>query len=420
MANPQAPSRVTLHYWVMPNAGFSTRAILQREIQEFQKLHEHIEIALTIIPWAYAWDRLMAAVKQRQPEEAPDVIQIGSTWTRTLAYLGALQDLRQLVGLPPADDAIIQAWNHRLPDGQEPIYSVPWFMDVRVLYYRRDLLEAIGGTLEDLEQWEGLSHLCHWMTRHPIKGRQFYALGPSSRKEWILMHDLAPWVWGAGGEFVDATTSKAVFHQEPAVQGLRFYFNMIRSGMIPVIGREALVADHFFTGQFAFQISGMWPSETTFDPQHPEYCEEVARHYGVTLVPAGPSGRATFLGSSHLAMTSFSQHPEEAATWVRFLTDATPQLRHARAIGMLPPRYSAFDHLFRSADQAVGAVFRRSLDYARTFPPLLTLGTIERILCEHADFLIQEIVHRRYSDELLRQAMAKAADEANHVLALYG
>ncbi|MBI3292934.1 MAG: extracellular solute-binding protein [Elusimicrobia bacterium] len=420
IARGSGASPITLNVWFMPNAGFQTRSVLDREINEFRQLHEHVNIVLTIIPWAYAWDRLMAVVKQRQRDALPDVIQIGSTWSRTLAYLGALLDLRRSVVLPPTDDAITLAWNHRVPTGEEPIYSVPWFMDVRVLYYRKDVLEAIRGTLQDLESWEGMSHLCHWITRHPIQGKPFYALGPSVRKEWVLMHDLAPWVWGAGGQFLDATSSKAVFHEEPALQGIRSFFNMIRQGIIPLVGQEGLTYENFFTGQFAFQISGTWPIERALNLQHPEYCAEVAEHYGVTLLPAGSAGRATFLGGSHLAVTSFSQHPEEAAAWVRFLTDPTSQLRHARAIGMLPPRYSAFDQLFPAPYQEIGGVFRRSLDYAKTFQPILTLGTVERILCEQVDLLIQELINHRYTDELLRQTMTRAAEETNHVLTLYG
>lgn len=416
-----AAEPITLHCWVMPNAGFQTRAILEREIHEFRALYPHVNVAVTILPWAYAWDRLMQVVKQRQQDALPDVIQIGSTWSRTLAYLGALLDLRPTVKLPPADDAIVAAWNARLPLEHEPIYAIPWFMDVRVLYYRKDVLAAIGGTLQDLESWEGLSHLCHWVTRHTIHGKQLYAFGPAARKEWILMHDLAPWVWGAGGQFLDPSSSKAAFHEEPAFQGMRFYFNMIRQGVIPLIGRESLLYENFFTGQFAFQISGTWPIESAFHPQHPEYCEEAAEHYGVVVLPAGPAGRATFLGGSHLAVTSVSPHPEEAAAWIRFLTEPASQLRHARAIGALPPRYSALEQLFQAPSQEVGAVFRRSLDYARTFHSVsLMLGTMERILCEHIDTLVQELLNHRYTDELLRETLAKAADETNHVLALYG
>src|SRR5438045_3377101 len=87
------PEPIKLNLWVMPNAGFDTQRIMQRELAEFHKANPEFDVRLTVIPWFFAWDRLIDVAKKRKVTEAPDVFQIGGTWTTTLAALGALSEV---------------------------------------------------------------------------------------------------------------------------------------------------------------------------------------------------------------------------------------------------------------------------------------------------------------------------------------
>src|SRR4051812_26803317 len=86
-------SSTKLNLWVMPNAGFDTDRVMQRELTQFHKENPAFDVELTIIPWFFAWDRLVDMAKRRNPLQAPDVVQIGGTWNTTLAALGAISDL---------------------------------------------------------------------------------------------------------------------------------------------------------------------------------------------------------------------------------------------------------------------------------------------------------------------------------------
>lgn len=403
----------------MPNAGFETRRILQRELAPFHKQNPDIEVHLTIIPWFFAWDRLMAVAKKRETRDPPDVIQIGSTWNATLAALGALLDLTDLLGGVDRSDIVRPAWNYCYDPSRARVHSLPWFLDARVLYYRRDILEKLGIPPAELGTWKGFRQACERLRDHPRLGKRYFALVLAGQKEGILIHDLAPWVWGSGGNFLNVTRQFAQFHEGPALRGIDFYCQMMSDRLIPLAGRDRLSTGNFFSGQFAFQFSGAWPIRTLFNSRHPDYQPEVARNYGIAVCPAGPAGQVTYLGGSHLAIASLSPHPEAAWKLIRYLTDGPSQARHSRDIGMLPSLYSALEQFLAEAPSQVAEVFRHSLRIARTLPSVVTLGTVERILGRVSQRLMDAVRDNRYSSKLLAEEMSRSADEADYILSLY-
>jgi multiple sugar transport system substrate-binding protein len=82
-----------INFWVMPNAGFSTRPILAEAIEEFEQLNPDVKIRLTVHPWSLSWARSMDVIKGRFEGPRPDVLQVGTTWVPTLVYLGALDEV---------------------------------------------------------------------------------------------------------------------------------------------------------------------------------------------------------------------------------------------------------------------------------------------------------------------------------------
>jgi multiple sugar transport system substrate-binding protein len=410
---------IKLNLWVMPNAGFDTQRILQRELADFQKMNPDYAVRLTVIPWFFAWDRLTAVAKKRLPQEPPDVIQIGGTWTTTLAALGAVCDVTDYLDDIERNDIIRPLWNYSYEPSRTKAYSLPWFTDTRVLYYRRDLLNQLGLKPEDVGTWSGLREACERLRDHPKLGKNYFGLALPGQREGILIHDLAPWVWGAGGTFLSADRQNPQFNKPAALQGIHFFYQMMVDHLVPLLGRDRLVTGNFFSGQAAFQVSGVWPVNSTFNPRHPAYQPDVAKNYGISLFPSGPAGQVTYLGGSNLAITSISQHPEGAWKLIKFLIDPASQVRHSRQIGMLPSRYSALEKLLTGAPAHITDVFRQSLRVARTLPCAATLGTIERILGNVSQRLITAVCENRYSERLLGEEMAQASKEADYILSLY-
>lgn len=410
---------IPLNFWVMPNAGFATRRILETEIMHFRKVHPEYRVNIVIHPWSKSWDALMGFVKRKQLSPAPDIIQIGSTWSGTLAYLGILRNITDSFTVHSQKMFIRHALESGYYPGTEQIYSIPWMVDVRVLYYRTDLLAKIKKEPSAFETWEGFLDVCRAFKRLFKDNRHLHPLRLSGQKAGVLMHDIAPWVWGAGGDFLSEDRAKTRFTDKDPLFGIKWYFDLISSGIIPVTSEEGIMPPgSFFSGEYGMQFTGIWPLPILTDPRNPDYRPEVANNYAVALMPKGRAGRWTFFGGSNLAVTSFSRYPAEAIELVHFLTSPASQERHSRAIGMFPGTKQAFDSM-ASLNPAVGGIFRESLKCARLLPQVLTLGTIEQIWGDTTEQILKLIMLKKYSSSTIKTEIQRAAREADYILSLY-
>ena len=286
-----------------------------------------------------------------------------------------------------------------------------------MLYYRNDLLHELGVDPDDIGTWKGFRDACERLHNSHL-GKKYFALPLPGQREGILIHDLAPWIWGAGGNFLSSDRHFAQFQEPAALKGVDFFFRMMVDHLIPLLGRDRLNPGDFFSGQFAFQLSGVWPINSFLNPHYPYYQPDVAKHYGISVFPSGPAGQVTYLGGSNLAIVNNSQHPSAAWKLIKFLTGVESQVRHSKQIGMLPSRYSALEELLSAAPSRVAEVFRHSLRVARTLPCAATLGTLERIIGRTSQSLMSAVRENRYDERLLTEEMTAAGKEADHFVPL--
>ena len=91
------------------------------------------------LPWTAAHEKLLTAFAG---DATPDVCQLGNTWIPEFAALNALEPLDARVAASPVDRRRATTsrgiWDTNVVDGK--LYGVPWYVDTRLLFYRRDLL----------------------------------------------------------------------------------------------------------------------------------------------------------------------------------------------------------------------------------------------------------------------------------------
>jgi multiple sugar transport system substrate-binding protein len=409
-------SKTELSFWVMPNAGFATRPLLQSLVDEFEASRPDVKVRLVIHPWSLAWNRFMEVIKGRNVKTAPDVLQVGTTWVTTLSYLGALEKVPADAGLDDTTGATL---------GDATPHCVPWFIDIRVLYYRKDLFARLGVDPRWLEDWKGFNRACaevkKAIDKGPRLGNIIAPLAIPGQKPGVLMHDLAPWVWQSGGDFGGDESGETNLTQT-ALQGCAFYFDLVANGYMP-IPNSAVPPGNFFTGHYAMQFTGSWPVDTYLNPLSPYANAEVAKGFGVAPLPAGPQGRYTFLGGSNLGVAAASQNKEAAWDFIKFLNEPRQQIKHARSIGALPARLpparlQGMDSLFQNAPEA-HKVFLDSFNHARRLPPVIELGSVEQIVYKMGARLLSLIREGAYNHKRLQQEIAAANGEIKALLSVH-
>jgi len=123
-----------LRVWIMEPGSADLKAFLTRASTEFEQSQAGAKVALQFVPWASAHDQFVTAIGGGQ---APDVAEMGSTWTPEFGDIGALvQAGTSLDGYVPS-----------LVEGATvggKTYGLPYFSTVWAFIYNDELLTKAG------------------------------------------------------------------------------------------------------------------------------------------------------------------------------------------------------------------------------------------------------------------------------------
>ncbi len=218
--NPLYSQDNTIRIWVMYDKNIKNA--LDEAIRLFNGTHTNqINIVYRIIPWEDAYEIFKDIGSFNGEVERtgnpPDIIQVPSTWSAHLIHEGLLYGLTNLNWINQAL-YVQQVWNTCVSNNR--IYAIPWFIDVRVLYYRRDIFERLNLSENDIRSWGSFESTADKIQRSRIKlgteviqstgekvflqngKRTLKPLGitASIDKEWNAIHNvIAPHYWESTG-----------------------------------------------------------------------------------------------------------------------------------------------------------------------------------------------------------------------------
>lgn len=406
-----------LKFWLMPNAGFESRKVIQQEIAHFQKLHPGIEVVCEILPWSRAWFKLLTAIKEKS---GPDILQVGTSWIATLAYLGAIRRLENRNIVPGQ-------FHHTLFDQCQcfgHLWSLPWFGEGRVLYYRADFFDAARLTPADISTWDGLTAACARI-KHARGAKPSVApFAFSSQKEHGLIQDISSWVWAAGGDFLSPHDKRPWMDSPETRAGITSFIDLIAARHIT---RQSLaqnageVTESFFQGNdYAVLMASSWPLQVYLNPASKQYIGAArARRIGIAIVPGGPAGRFNFAGGSALAVSNYTHHPSEAYQLLEFLTGKESQLRYCSGINMLAARNEV--SVMLSPASEIQTVFEKSIiSHGRSFPAHPLWGSIEQIIVSGLAQSIRDYVKSGCDRDMLFKNMSEINSEIEYILTIFG
>ncbi|KPK39967.1 MAG: hypothetical protein AMJ78_07660 [Omnitrophica WOR_2 bacterium SM23_29] len=414
---------ICLDLWIMPNGGYETSQFMEKEIADFEQTHPNIKVNLSIIPWSKAWQRIITAAKSK---ELPDVFQIGNSWTKTLTAINALTDVTDKAIMDKMKNKFsLTSWATCEVQDSNKIYALPWFVDVRMLFYRKDFFEKLGLDPKELDKWESFEDVCKALTGFDFGSGQIGALGVSDLKDQGLVHDVAPWIWSNGGDFLTADRTAAAFHKERALRGIKFYFDLMQKGYAPILDRRVPgqpLYDFFTLDKYGMCITGAYVFanylrgfiETPLSIQPSKSIEK----FGVTFLPAGPIGRFTFQGGSNLSISSYSANQAEAWQLLKFLTSNEFQMHQYEIVGALPSLTETFNYLFGERTEKKKVLIESYSKYGRSHFQVDFWGSVEFILVEFFGKIIDSIKAHKYNEGFLVKEANQAAEQVNYILSL--
>ena len=349
--------------------GPTTVADLQPLLDQFEA-EQRVHVRLRVLNWDTAWaDLLKVALYQY----GPDVSEIGSTWLSSFGAMDALQPFVGSRASAAGDPSVFLSslWRSGMlaQRAAEPAlpWAVPWWADTRIIYYRRDLL-AQAGVDPTQVAFDSPPHLARTLDRLQAASVPIPWVVPTHQSR-MTVHNVAGWVWGAGGDFVTADGRYVLFDRPEAQAGICAYLDLARFLAEPARGLDDTQSDGLFgQGQAAAAISGPWLLQFA--------SPEVIAQIGMAFPPGVP-----FVGGSHLVLWKHAVHDAAAVKLIRFLTSQHVQSSFGRRAGLLPTRHDVLSSPPFS-DDPLYQVLAQGLKVGRSFPSVPLWGLVEEKLNE--------------------------------------
>ncbi|MFX1538111.1 MAG: extracellular solute-binding protein [Promethearchaeota archaeon] len=314
-------------------------------------------------------DQLTYLVTQMTGEEEDfDVIGLDPIWTAQFAENGWVVELTDLLDTDELDDYV---------DGMvtsctynDKIWAYPYFMNLGVMFYRKDILTRNGFTIADFETWDD------------FKANTIKILGNNS--EQVLEPDLVgyvgqfdayeggvcnfiEWLGGNGVTDIFDADGNPNLNTSDAQDAMEFLKGLIApryTGMWDgdnkstgyIIPRSALTMDEgssvgkWLAGEAIFmrQWTFAYDSSANTAALNATDGDGDYTQFGVAPLPTktgAASEKSSVVGGAVLAIPKFSENQNLALNLIRFLGDEVAQLYELTEVANFPALKSVYDDL---------------------------------------------------------------------------
>ncbi|MGW2035793.1 extracellular solute-binding protein [Streptomyces sp. NPDC001811] len=301
------------------------RRVVDAVIAGFEKAHRGTDVTVEYIPVETRAQRVKAAFND--PESAPDVIEYGNTDTAGYVRDGGLADVtREFDAWSEAKDTDPTARQSVTVDGK--VYGAPFFVGVRALYYRTDVLRELG-----LRAPRSQAELISTARRIRAAKPGLYGLAVGG----AYTYGALPFIWAHGGDLAtDRGGAYASAIDSPAARkGIEAYTSLFGDDNCPAAkcagmgGNDTVTA--FASGKAAMAIGG--------DFSHAAVeAGKVEGKYAVVPLPGVEPGSIApaFAGGNNIGVLKSTSHRTLAVDLMERLASKETQGELFDAMGFLP------------------------------------------------------------------------------------
>ena len=320
--------------------------------KEFSTENPDATVTVTAVPWDAAHQKIASAIAAKQ---TPDVSMIGTTWQGEFAKTGALDPT------PPElikKDAFFPgAWDTTTVDGTS--YGVPWYVETRLIYYRKDLA-ATAGFPDGPKSWDDLRAMAQAM-KDKAGAKWGINLQPGKTGSW---QSVLPFAWSNGATV--ATEDQLTFDTPELTEALAYYQSFFKDGLSPTALPEGALEPGFVKGEIGSFISGPWHMGIVEEQGGPGFKDK----YAVARMPMKKSS-TSFIGGSNLAVFKDAKNRDGGWKFVEWLSKPEVQVKWYQAVKDLPAVQSAWDDPALASDTSL-ATFGEQLEDAKAPPAIST------------------------------------------------
>jgi multiple sugar transport system substrate-binding protein len=301
-------------------------------LRRFEAEHPGVRVLSEALTWSSDEQHQFYVINLEGGSPPFDVMMLDVIWVPEFARAGWILDLTPFVPAAERDAHFASAIEPAVQDGR--LWALPWFMNVGLLYYRKDLLAKYG--LAPPRTYDELIRQVRLIQAGERDRRLDGYLWQGKQYEGGMVNVLEA-LWANGTRLLDET-GRPFPEPERARESLAFLRSLIESGVSPAwvtAADEELTRRPFGDGRAIFLRS--WPYALDLF-ELPD--SRVRGRVGVAPLPGLPHGTvgAASTGGAHLAVSARTRHPALAVELMRFLTGEAAQRAMTEGAALRPSR----------------------------------------------------------------------------------
>lgn len=387
-----ADEKIVVEFWAMGPVA----ELVRESSLEFEREHPEIEIRVQRISWSQAHEKILTAFVG---ETLPDVLQFGNTWIPEFSELQIIDDLGERVAMSQSISPghyFAGIWSTNMDSSS--VYGIPWYVDTRLLFYRKDILQE-AGFMHPPKTWAEWETMLERVKEYVGEGNYSILLPVDDHGVPIILglQQLE--------NMLDEEKRKGNFSGTGFRRAFTFYIQMYRNGWTPVVRKAQVtnVAQEMMRGYFVFYISGPW-NISIFKERIPSDMQ----HLWDTAPMPGPDHGIghSIAGGASLGITRDSDKKEEAWKFIEYLSRPEVQIQFYEALGNLPSVKVAWEAPGLKKDPYIDA-FRMQLEHMRAVPRVPEWEQISAIF----EYYAESVVHERMTIDEALYALDEDVDE---------
>lgn len=313
------PATGTIQVWAMGTEGDKLKGLAA----DFMAANPGATVTVTPIPWSAAHDKIQSAIAAGT---VPDVSQMGTTYVPEFAATGGLDPLP--VGL--VDEAAFYpgAWKAGVVAGVS--YAVPWYVETRLMYYRKDIAAQAGATVPTT--WEEFAEFGRKLQAAGVKvPLNLPVSGKGNNGGWL------PFLWSAGGNVLNANQSEFTLNSDQALKATQYTAGLFATGLAPRNAPTNLEQD-FGAGKVGSIYSGPWELQLLRDQLGEDFVNEKV---GVFPMPRNVT-YGSLMGGAGISVFAKAKNREGGWKFAQYLAQRDVQQKWFTMSSDLPAVQSAW------------------------------------------------------------------------------
>jgi multiple sugar transport system substrate-binding protein len=373
----------TITVWAMGTEGEKLPALAK----DFEAANPGVTVKITPVPWDAAHDKLATAIAGRQ---TPDVSLVGTTWMGEFARAGALDPTPDIIDRSAFFPG---AWDTTAVNGTS--YGVPWYVETRLIYYRKDLAQRAG--VQPPTSWSGLTAFATALQQKANAKWGMY-LQPGGQGSW---QTFLPFAWQNGAALADADNKNFTLDSPEMAKALDYYASFFKTGLAPKDLAQGQLEQGFVTGTIGSFVSGPWHLGILADQGGPSFLDKV----GLAKMPVEKAG-TSFVGGGDMVVFKDTKNRDTAWKFVQFLSRPETQVKWYHTASDLPAVKSSWADSALQSDPML-SVFGQQLNDAKSPPTVSTWEQVASVI----DGEVEKSTKGNESSETAVQTMQQKASQ---------